>query len=461
MRIKMNSDLAQSVLSKENLYDPIFLLKAATAVYTSFASMSLYKNKLAFDNFFAKLVGGHFALMSQLWLASSKNKIINIPNGPRLMALGPHRTGWEAIVFASLIKGLPPRYLATDDFNSQIPGLVYLLSLFNVIVVEANPKNAEKGKTANSQVIEKSVDALKNGDCVALFPQGNFSLDEKEPFRVYEGIARIAMEAKVPIDVYRLDGFWSFSSWIPLSIRNSKIYRAAFSAILPNSVLATECPVIDFHLDPNNKLDEAETINEICAILYAYYRETKQLSPNEIKTIDKEVELGLHRPIWENKLAQYHKEKAQRDSEKKDLEDLRKQQQLIKEKNESAKEALKIELKPLRDEAKSLFSKCSFYQIPIEQLKADKVKNLSEESLALYQKMNDSVKNFKAIEASKIGDKEYLIDVYEQLTLELDVIKDDISRLETPSDKKYLTALIDKTINDFTEASSIFCPKVF
>ncbi len=297
--------------------NPTFLLQVATVLSTSLASLlalSYQRNKLELESSFAKLLAGFFTLNMEVWNVSWKNPKIESRPGARLTALGPHRTGWEAIAFASLLSGKAPRFLATDAFNG-IPGVRRLLKMFNTLIVKAKAKATSDGnrqtRSANNDVIDLASEALDDEDFIVLFPQGNFSLIGQEPFRVYEGIAKIALKAKVPIDVYRLDGFWSLqNSWIPLSIRNNRYYRSMLSAFHPNSVRVTDCGVIDFHLAPQNTQSDQEKIQEICAILYAYYRHTEELNSEQIKAIGEEVTRGEHRPVWQAKLRHHRFEKA-------------------------------------------------------------------------------------------------------------------------------------------------------
>ena len=222
-----------------------------------------------------------------------------------LITAGPHRTGWEAFVLVSKIKGTPPQFFATDVFN-VIPGVSSFLKMFKVITVEAKAKKNEHGQSANAGALEKASQALKEHGCVALFPQGNFSKIGQEPPKVYGGAAQLAVMNNRAIHVVRLDGFWCLQNpLIPIFMRNSLYYRAFMSGLHMNNVRTTLCSVIDFHLQPEHAdLSDALKIREISAQLYAFYRHTEDLTPEQISVIKTEIANQTHLLIWDNKLEQ-------------------------------------------------------------------------------------------------------------------------------------------------------------
>jgi 1-acyl-sn-glycerol-3-phosphate acyltransferase len=217
----------------------------------------------------------------------------------------------ESAVIASKFKSkspqelvTPPQFLATDGFNF-VPGVPSFLKMFKVIPVAAKATKVGN-RSANADVVELASKALSEGGCVALFPQGNFARIGQEPPRIYVGAAKIAMKNKIPIQVIRLDGFWSLQNpIIPLFVRNSAFYRAFLSAFHMNNVRARLVCVIDFHLQPDNeKLSDDEKIEEICAQLYAYYRHTQELTDEQVGTIKREISDKTHLLIWKNKVKQ-------------------------------------------------------------------------------------------------------------------------------------------------------------
>jgi 1-acyl-sn-glycerol-3-phosphate acyltransferase len=202
-----------------------------------------------------------------------------------------------------------------------IPGISSFMKMFKTISVETHAtKNSSQ--SANANALEKASKVLDKKGCVALFPQGNFSKLDQEPPRIYAGAARLALKNKVPINVYRLDGFWCLqNSLIPIFIRNNTYYRAFFSMLHMNKVRTTLCSVIDFHLQSENEhLSDDEKITAICAELYAYYRHTEELTDKQIGTIKTEISEKAHLLIWKNKVQQDDLAKQRLDLKKEEKE---------------------------------------------------------------------------------------------------------------------------------------------
>ncbi|CAM2877009.1 Uncharacterised protein [Legionella steigerwaltii] len=310
--------------SFSSAYNMLFLLAGLAVVTYAIARFAESNNRLNYDNRFARIIAGLLVLMMRMMHTKSGDlEIVNKETENKLIAVGPHRTGWEAVVVASKVKGTPPRFFATTAFNA-LPGVSSFLKMFQTIPVDANAKS-DNGRSANAGSLELASKALSENGCVALFPQGNFSRLGQEPPRVYAGVAKLALMNKTPIQVIRLDGFWSLQNpLIPVFVRNSLYYRAFLSALHMNNVRVTQCCVIDFHLQSaNEKLSEEEKIEEICAQLYAFYRHTQELTPKQIEVIKKEIADGTHRKIWDIKV--------QRDKLGKELISLKKAEDKLEE----------------------------------------------------------------------------------------------------------------------------------
>ncbi len=266
-------------------------------------------NRLNYESRFVRIVSGLLRLFANL---HTKNGDIEITNTEgQILAIGPHRTGFvDADVVTSKMIGTPPRFFATDAYNS-IPGVASFMKMAKAIPVAANPIKISGEQSSNAGALELASKALSENGCVALFPQGNFSRIGQEPPRVYEGAARLALKNKAPIRVIRLDGFWSIQNpIIPVSIRNNSYYRAFFTALHMNNVRVTACCVIDFHLKPENDvLSYEQKIDEICAQLYAYFRHTDDLTPKQIDVVKREITDKTHLTIWKNKVKQCDLEK--------------------------------------------------------------------------------------------------------------------------------------------------------
>lgn len=290
--------------STSSAYNLLFLLAGLAVAIYALVRFAESNNRLNYENRFARIIAGLLTLViNMLHTKSGDLEITNTEN--KLIAIGPHRTSWEAAVVASKIKGTPPRFFATDAYNA-IPGVSSFLKMFKVIPVESNATKSENGRTANASVLDQASKALNEKGCIALFPQGNFAKLGQEPPRIYAGAARLALKNKIPIHVIRLDGFWCLQNpLIPLFIRNNSYYRAFFSVLHMNNVRTKLCCVIDFHLQPENEhLSDEDKIEELCAQLYSYFRHTDELSDKQIDAIKTEISNKTHHLIWNNKVKQ-------------------------------------------------------------------------------------------------------------------------------------------------------------
>ncbi|WP_058533722.1 lysophospholipid acyltransferase family protein [Legionella saoudiensis] len=306
-----------------SVYTTLFLLTGITVAAYALLRFVESNNRLRYEDRFARIIAGILILvMRMLHTRSGDLEITNAEK--QVLAIGPHRTGWEAIAVASKMEGTPPRFFATTNFDS-IPLVSSFLRKFKTIPVDAQATRGENGRSANADALDKASKVLNENGCVALFPQGNFARLGEDPPRVYAGAAKLALDNKVPIQVIRLDGFWSLQNpLIPMFIRNSASYRAFLSFFHMNNVRATLCCTIDFHLKPENEnLSDEEKIDEICAQLYAFYRHTDELTTEQIKAIKPEIEKKTHLLIWHNKVAQ--------DGLKKQLTNLKKEEAELEE----------------------------------------------------------------------------------------------------------------------------------
>ncbi|MDR3442417.1 MAG: lysophospholipid acyltransferase family protein [Legionella sp.] len=283
-------------------YTMLLLLTGVAVAMYAFARYAESKNELNYDTRAARISAGILSVILRMFHTTNGDlEITNAEN--KIIAIGPHRTSLDALVVASKIKGAPPRFFATTAFNG-IPGVKNMLNMFQTIPIDSSAKK-EKGRSSNAGAIDLASKVLNEQGCVALFPQGNFSLIGQEPPRIYTGVAQLAIKNNLPIQVARLDGFWCLQNpVIPLWIRNRSDFRAFASLFHLNNVRVTSCGVIDSHLKPENAdLSDELKIEAICAELYSYYRHTQELTVKQIETIKEETphtRLG----IWKNKLAQ-------------------------------------------------------------------------------------------------------------------------------------------------------------
>ena len=266
-------------------------------------------NRLEFEDRLTNIIAGFLTLIVKTF--HSKDETLALPaEEPALLALGPHRTGWEGVAVATKMEGKPPRFLATTSYN-KYPGVASFMKRVKVLPVEfLPPEKRVKGK-ANSNAEEMAIAALKDKSRVALFPQGNFHYLNSEAPMIYPGVARMAIKSQTPIHVIRLDGVWSIhNQYIPQFIRNHAIYRAFFSSMHMNNLSANLCRIIDFHVQPEaEEMKEADIIREISAQLYAYFKHEQELTPEQIANIEHEISSGQHLVIWDNKYGQYTTDK--------------------------------------------------------------------------------------------------------------------------------------------------------
>lgn len=284
--------------------NPLLMFASFLSVTTATLMLVEAQNQLEYESRSTRIVAGILKLLMRVQHSQQNELYMNpTPQRGRLISIGPHRTGWEAIVVASQLKGAPPQFFATDAFK-MIPGVTLFYEMFKVIVIESKASKSQSGQSANHQALEKAQAVLQNKGCVAIFPQGGFSIIGESPRRIYDGTAKIAINNQVPIEVIRLDGFWCFQNpLIPLFIKNNTFFRAFLSFFHMNNVRSHLCEVIDFHLKPENShLSDEEKIEEINARLFAYYRHTEELSKAEIETIGaKEIAQKTHLSFWKEK----------------------------------------------------------------------------------------------------------------------------------------------------------------
>lgn len=309
-----NNQSAVEAESSSTIYNLLLLMTGFTIAIYAFAKYAESKNQLNLDSRLARIISGVLVLWMNLLHTKESDLFLTNPEHT-LITVGPHNTGFDGFVVASKIKAqgsqkaTAPRALATTDFD-KIPGVGAFMRMFKAIPVEANA-HKEKGQTANAGAIQSASKVLEENGCVILFPQGNLSKIGQPPHKIYAGAAKIAIQSKTPITVIRLDGFWCLENpFIPVVIRNSSTYRIFLSLFHINNVRATLCHAIDFHLKPENAaLSDEQKVDELCAQLYAYYRDTRTLSSAEIAKIPQLIASGKHQEIWKNKLKQGSLEK--------------------------------------------------------------------------------------------------------------------------------------------------------
>lgn len=289
--------------STTSAYNMLYLFAGlVTALCVILTVVAEKNNRLKFDNPVMRIIADILILMMTA-MHLKRGDLPLTEDKMQILAIGPHRTGFEGIAVTAKMQGTPPRFFATTHYNS-IPLVSGFLKMCKVIPVEANAQRGTDGRSANSKALDIAGEALEKGDCIGIFPQGSFVKKGEKIPKVYSGAAELAVKHNKPIHVLRLDGFWCLENpVIPLFIRNNSYYRAFISAFHPNNIRINLCCVIDFHLKPENKhLKKEEKVEEINAQLYAYFRHIEELTDTEIDEIKKEISDKTHLTIWRGKV---------------------------------------------------------------------------------------------------------------------------------------------------------------
>lgn len=285
-------------------YNMLLLLTGLAVATYGFALFAESQNNLQYESRMMRIVAGFFILFTNLLHTSKGDLEIDTQEGA-VVAIVPHRAGAvDALVVASKMRGMPPRFFATNLYNS-IPGVEFLLNALQIITVDYKAK-ASNGQKANKHAEDEANAAIKNKECIAIFPQGNFAKIGEDAPTIQAGTARMVINNGVKLHVVRIDGLWCMENpFIPQWIRNNAYYRAVFSLLHPNNARVTVCAVIDVHLKPENvNLPEKDKMDLINAQLYAYSRRTGDLTKEQIKEIDGEIASNRHLKFWENRVKQ-------------------------------------------------------------------------------------------------------------------------------------------------------------
>jgi len=289
---------------RDSSYDALLALAGVALATYAMARFCESQDRLGYEQRVTRIISGFIQLTMRTWHTTTRSDVEITSERGCLIALGPHRASLDAFAFVSKIKlnGVtPPQFFATDVFNA-IPGISSLMKMFKVITIQATSVKDEHGRSANAVALDDASKVLQNHGCIAIFPQGNFARIGQKPPRIYNGTANLAVTNELPIHVIRLDGFWSLNNpLIPVFMRNNTFYRAFFALFHLNSVRVTLCDVIDFHLQPEYiNLSPEEKIEGINARLYAYYRQTEDLMPEDIDPIQTTLSNKINISIWQN-----------------------------------------------------------------------------------------------------------------------------------------------------------------
>lgn len=237
-------------------------------------------------------------------LHTSPSKLFDIRDRGHLMAFGTHQCILDGFIAASKIQG-KLRFVATTSFN-KYPGVESFLRRNNVIPVKFTSAG---GTSKETNPLQEASDALDEGISVAFCPEGDILDTKKPPHVIQAGIARLAIQKQIPIDVFHLDNYWwSKNWWIPNLVKNAFLFKMFLCIFHPNDVEMNYCHEVTVHLQPENQeLTEAQLTRLICAEVFEFYRH-RDLTPKEIEAIKAEIsdDSHIHLSIWDNRF-QRHK----------------------------------------------------------------------------------------------------------------------------------------------------------
>jgi 1-acyl-sn-glycerol-3-phosphate acyltransferase len=118
----------------------------------------------------------------------------NIPQSGGFIAAANHASEFDALTFAEflLMNGRQPRVLAKRSlFNTPVVGA--LMKATGMIPVDRGSDKAAASLDAAAQL-------LKEGECVALFPEGTLTRDpDLWPMEAKTGVARLAIASRAPV----------------------------------------------------------------------------------------------------------------------------------------------------------------------------------------------------------------------------------------------------------------------
>ncbi|HEX7306020.1 lysophospholipid acyltransferase family protein [Lentzea sp.] len=118
----------------------------------------------------------------------------NVPGNGGVVLAFNHLSNADAVaaVVFSLLSGRVPRVLAKASLW-RAPVVGWIMRSGGHIPVE-------RGTVKASEALRPAVEALRAGQCVMAFPEGGFTKDpDNWPMKGKSGVARMALEARVPV----------------------------------------------------------------------------------------------------------------------------------------------------------------------------------------------------------------------------------------------------------------------
>jgi len=127
---------------------------------------------------------------------------LDLPEKGGALIVANHQTGLDILLLVAISKR-PIKFIAAKEY-CEMKGLKNFFSKAGCIPVDR--------KNRNTFALQAALDAVKNGEIVALYPFGGFHLpNEKEP-KIKSGVVVIAKETKVPIYSVYISGLRGIGS---------------------------------------------------------------------------------------------------------------------------------------------------------------------------------------------------------------------------------------------------------
>lgn len=169
------------------------------------------------------------------------------------IAAGNHMTNVDPVTFAHFLydNGVAPKILAKSSLFS-VPVVGWVLRTSGQIPVYRNTSQAGDSLRAAEQ-------ALREGECVAVFPEGTLTRDpDLWPMVAKTGVARLALTTRVPVV--------PIAQWGPQRLLGR--YAKVFKPIPPKRVTVLAGPPVDL-ADLYDRPLDAATLREATARVMA------------------------------------------------------------------------------------------------------------------------------------------------------------------------------------------------
>lgn len=118
----------------------------------------------------------------------------HVPAEGGFIAAGNHLTNLDALVFAHFLydHGAAPRFLAKHS--------LFKVPVFGWMIRQTGQIPVHRNTAAARQSLEPAREALADGLCLGIFPEGTFTRDpDLWPMTARSGVGRLALSVRVPV----------------------------------------------------------------------------------------------------------------------------------------------------------------------------------------------------------------------------------------------------------------------